>query len=91
MSGLALRTTPVTDEERAAAVERLLGMLPHLFIAANAALIEVPGASLRLGVVARSADGGGRVIATFEGEAFLRDLEKVVGPLPLLVIDTTVP
>lgn len=81
MSGLAMRTTAVTDDEREAARKRLRSVLPHLFIAANAALIEVAGGALQLGIIAKGPDGGGRITASFDAEAFLRDLETLVGPL----------
>lgn len=81
MSGLAMRTAPVTDDEREAARRRLRSVLPHLFIAANAAMIEVQGGSLQLGIIAKSVDGGGRITASFEAETFLRDLEILVGSL----------
>lgn len=80
MSGLAMRTTPVTDDEREVARKRLRSVLPHLFIAANAALIEVAGGALQLGIIAKGPDGG-RITASFDAEAFLRDLEILVGPL----------
>jgi hypothetical protein len=81
MSGFAMRTTAVADDEREAARKRLRSVLPHLFIAANAALIEVEGGTLQLGVIAKKADGGGRITAAFDAETFLRDLEILVGPL----------
>jgi hypothetical protein len=81
MSGLAMRTTPVTDDEREAARKRMRSVLPHLFIAANAALIEVQDGRLQIGIIAKKADGSGRITAAFEAEAFLRDLETLVGPL----------
>ena len=85
VSGLALRTDPFSDAERQAAKERLRAILPHLFLAANAALIETADGQLQIGILAREKDGGGRITASFEAEAFLRDLETLVGPV--LVLD----
>ena len=36
---------------------------------------------LPLGIIAKGPDGGGRITASFDAEAFLRDLETLVGPL----------
>jgi len=88
MSQFVLRSkeSPSTAEEQAAAKQRLSAVLPHLFIAANVAGVEarLGGGTVELALVAKLPTGGGRITASFEAEAFLRDLEALVGPLPNL-------
>jgi len=57
---------------------RLLNVLPHLAIAVEMARIETAGGTVGLGVIAKGADGSGRVSAQFEGE-FISDLGRVLG------------
>lgn len=79
--GFVIRTAEATAAEKKEAVERLKLVLPHLFIAANMARLEVPQGKVFLATIAKNPDGSGRVTASFEAEAFLRDVEALVGPL----------
>lgn len=62
------------------AKKRLINILPHLGIAFSMAKIQVPpDGKVCIGIIAKEADGGGRVTATFEAEQFFEDLVQVLG------------
>ena len=55
--------------------KRLEAVLPHLKIATEMARLEVPGGTVKLGVIAETPGGVGRLTARFESAQFLEDLE----------------
>ncbi len=62
----------------APARERLSIILPHLRAAVADAAKSIPGGQVLLAVIAKSANGSGRIACDFESETFLSDLETLV-------------
>ncbi len=71
-----------TAEQTSDIITKLRLMLPHVRIATELAREEVPGGSVGLAVIAKGADGSGRITASFMGDEFLTDLETLVGITP---------
>lgn len=78
-----------TDDSPAASLQALGDLLR---LAQAAALVQIPGGTVSLGVVVTHEESGtGRVTATFELESFLKDLGAVVGsPSPSVDRDASV-
>jgi len=70
---------------REEAVTNLREALPHILIAFNMAKLTHP--RTELGVLGTNEDGSGSVVARFDGDEFLRDLEAALGPGALATDD----
>lgn len=57
--------------------EDLRSVVAHLQIATGAALLSVPGGTVKLAVVAVAADGSGKLSAMFECAEFLADVDAL--------------
>jgi hypothetical protein len=62
------------------AVDRIRQVLPHFRIAMSMAAIDVPGGQIMISISGKREDGSGKMVCDFEAEAFVSDLELLVGP-----------
>lgn len=67
------------DEEIKQARERLMHALPAIDLGAEMAKIEVPGGTVQLAIIAKAANGSGRITTQFEYEGFIKDIAIVLG------------
>ncbi len=70
------------DITKTAAADRLRSVLTHLKIGATMAQLQT-GGEPGLAIMAKSADGGGRITMSFECKEFFADLDLVLGPIDL--------
>lgn len=78
---MEFRTTAATETEKTEAAARLKAVMPHLVLAATMAGYQVPDGKIGLAIVVTRPDKSGQVVATFEIDNFLRDIETLVGPV----------
>ena len=78
--GALLDVAPPTDAslEARAALQRMTIILPHIQTAARDAAKATPGGRVLLAIIAKAADGSGRITCDFESGEFLADLESLV-------------
>lgn len=62
--------------------ERLKSLLAAVKIAVAVGQIQAPGNAGFIGVGYRNKEGAGALVASFESDAFVRDLEAVLSPKP---------
>jgi hypothetical protein len=62
---------------------KMLTALPHMRFAIEEALQANPNANIQIGILAKNADGTGKVVATFAASEFIEDLAALLEAGPL--------